>query len=149
MDKKAINYSPIATVSNNACIYPVTSTSTATSTRNDHDRDDHHGEVLGASTTVPAYSTSTCGDFLHSYLQYGRKNDTQEVKRLQHFLNNEMHANLPETGYFGGMTQGWVKKYQVKYRKDILGADDRSSGTGYVYKATLKHINTLCRCKSF
>ena len=36
-----------------------------------------------------------------------------------------------------------VKKFQVKYRNEILGVNDRSNGTGYVYKATVAKINAL------
>ena len=142
MDKKARNYSWLANHDDGHCQYATsTPPSTGTTTNHDnHDNDHGHrgGEVLGASTTVP------CADFVHGYIGYGRNNDKEDVKRLQTFLNKEMHANLPVTGYFGLMTHGWVKKFQVKYRNDILGANDHSDGTGYVYKETLKHLNKLC-----
>ena len=82
----------------------------------------------------------------------GMTNDSVSVRALQVFLNEEMNANLPLSGYFGTMTKNWVKKFQKKYEGEILKpwkdagyTGDISEGTGHVYKTTKRFINQL-RC---
>ncbi|OGZ08325.1 MAG: hypothetical protein A2762_06285 [Candidatus Lloydbacteria bacterium RIFCSPHIGHO2_01_FULL_54_11] len=109
------------------------------------------GEVLGAATEEMPLPLG-CVAYLDVYLKKGRKNDPEKVKLLQTFLNEEMGAGLPLTGFFGDMTHGWVKKFQVKHKKDILqpwidagygGVDFGNNGTGYVYKTTKRAINMM------
>jgi hypothetical protein len=112
------------------------------------------GEVLGAATEelpLPA----GCSAYLTEYLKYGKKNNADEVKKLQTFLNEEMGTNLPVTGFFGQLTRTTVKKFQVKYNADILkpwkdagykGAD-LDNGSGYVYKTTKRWINVM-KCEA-
>ena len=121
------------------------------------------GEVLGAATTSATSTGSTgslqagsaattvgCTEYLRVPLKQG-SNNIEDVKRLQLFLNEVLDAELPVTGYFGAQTTLWVKKYQVKYHKDILqpwidagytGREVRE-GSGVVYKTTLRHINMM------
>jgi hypothetical protein len=83
----------------------------------------------------------------------GKKNDTEDVARLQTFLNETMGANIPVTGFFGNMTKNWVKKFQAKYHDDIIKpwydagykGRDIENGTGYVYKTTKREVN-LMKC---
>ena len=120
------------------------------------------GQVLGASTTTfPAIigqvlgaSTSTlCTPYISSYMGLGRNNVFQDVVNLQLFLNEEMGANIPITGFFGPITNSWVSKFQLKYAAEILthwvafGLPSASTPTGYVYKTTLRWINML-KCPS-
>ena len=109
------------------------------------------GEVLGAATTTEPILSASCTEYLHSYLGYGKKNDPEEVKKLQIFLNRIMGADIPVSGYFGKLTRLGVKKFQVKYHDQILqpwidaGVDPKEleGGTGYVYKTTLRQINLI------
>ena len=111
------------------------------------------GEVLGAATTAEEFPLPAgCTAYLNAYLKKGRKNKADEVKLLQTFLNEEMGAKLPITGFFGNLTHASVKKFQVKYKKDILqpwidagygGMDFDKNGTGYVYKTTKRAINMM------
>jgi hypothetical protein len=116
------------------------------------------GEVLGASTTteeeLPLPPVCAANPYLRDYLKIGKKNDVEQVKLLQNFLNEEMGANLPVTGLFGPLTKTWVKKFQKTHSADILepwiaaGYDvgGLKDGTGYVYKTTKRFIN-LTKCK--
>lgn len=113
------------------------------------------GEVLGAATTAEEMPLPPgCTAYLNAYLKKGRKSNVpDEVKLLQTFLNEEMNAGLPITGFFGDLTHASVKKFQVKYKKDILqpwidaghggGMDFGNKGTGYVYKTTKRAINMM------
>lgn len=111
------------------------------------------GEVLGAATTDELPLPPGCSAYLNQYLKKGRStNKIEEVKLLQTFLNEEMAAGLPITGYFGNLTHSAVMKFQVKYKKEILqpwidagygGMDFGNKGTGYVYKTTKRAINMM------
>jgi hypothetical protein len=114
------------------------------------------GEVLGAATTeedVPL--PAGCSPYLHGYLKYGKKNDPEEVKKLQKFLNEQMGTNIPVTGFFGSMTRSAVKKFQKRYYNEIIqpwidaGFDsaDLREGTGFVYKTTIRWINIM-KCEA-
>jgi hypothetical protein len=92
-----------------------------------------------------------CGEYLSSFLRYGRSNDSTQVEKLQLFLNEHMQSGLPVTGFFGRLTESAVKKFQVMYYNDVLKPwksfnllpNEESGGTGYVYKTTKWKINML------
>jgi len=105
------------------------------------------GQVLGVSTTtVPSAS---CGAYLNSYIKLGARNDPEEVKKLQVFLNQELGINLPITGYYGQMTERAARQFQLKYNIAVLrpwvihGLPNDMTSTGYVYKTTRWWINNL------
>jgi hypothetical protein len=112
------------------------------------------GQVLGAATEEPALPPQ-CSIYLADYLKIGRKNSEEEVKKLQSFLNDVMGLNLPLTGFFGQATHDAVKKFQLKYHKEIIqpwidagwGGSILNNGTGYVYKTTRRWIN-LMKCQA-
>ena len=102
------------------------------------------GQVLGATTELPA----GCTAYLNEYIKLGRKNNTDEVKKLQAFLNS-LGEKLPVTGFYGALSYAAVKNFQVKAAEQILnpwisatGNVDKT-GTGYVYKTTKRWINLL------
>ncbi|MBU6501038.1 MAG: DUF11 domain-containing protein [Patescibacteria group bacterium] len=108
------------------------------------------GAVLGASTTGEVLGASTsCGYTIGSYMKYGAKNNVDDVKVLQAFLNQELGINLPITGFFGKQTREAVKQFQLKYATDILvpwvayGLPNAQTPTGYVYKTTKRWVNLL------
>ncbi len=112
------------------------------------------GEVLGAATTAPDLplpAACLAHPYLRDYLKMGKKNDPEQVKLLQSFLNDKMGANLPVNGYFGPLTRMWVKKFQKAHMAEILqpwidaGFDvaGLKDGTGYVYKTTKRFINIM------
>ncbi|MEN9341956.1 MAG: hypothetical protein RIQ54_212 [Candidatus Parcubacteria bacterium] len=99
------------------------------------------GQVLGATTK--------CGITFNGYMGLGKKNDSEQVKKLQEFLNKELGISLPVTGFFGQLTVAAVKKFQLKYASEILapwvphGLPNDKTATGYVYKTTQRWINKL------
>lgn len=112
--------------------------------------------VLGASTgpvIVPQVLGATCGIYLESYLRINYKNDIEQVKKLQSFLNENLGTSLPISGYFGTLTDAAVRQFQAKYSADILkpwvlaGQMPSETPTGYVYKTTKRWINLL-KCPS-
>ena len=79
------------------------------------------------------------------------------MKKLQQFLNSDPATQVAvtgpgspgnETGFFGPLTDAAVKKFQVKYAKDVLEPWNpfglvNHIPTGYVYKTTLRKINLV------
>lgn len=107
----------------------------------------------GYATFGPyAYGTmggTTCSAGITSYLKMGGNNNFADVVTLQKFLNIQMNAGLPVTGYFGPLTFAAVKQFQLKYAADILkpwvayGLPNETAATGFVYKTTMWKINSL------
>ncbi|OHB21896.1 MAG: hypothetical protein A2939_01345 [Parcubacteria group bacterium RIFCSPLOWO2_01_FULL_48_18] len=93
---------------------------------------------------------SICTDeYLKEYIKYGRKNNPEEVTKLQEFLNNYMGEALPLTGFYGQLTREAVNRFQVRYSDEVLvpwlpyGLQSATTPTGYVYKTTKRWINML------
>ncbi|MCA9353504.1 thrombospondin type 3 repeat-containing protein, partial [Candidatus Nomurabacteria bacterium] len=91
------------------------------------------GEVLGAS--------SSCVEYLKSYMRFGRVNSKEEVLKLQAFLNIFEGAGLKLDGVFGPNTDAAVRNLQQKYGEDILSPWGIDQSTGYVYITTKWFIN--------
>ncbi|MEK7512789.1 MAG: peptidoglycan-binding protein [Patescibacteria group bacterium] len=109
---------------------------------------DNPNYIATATTTPAVLGESTCGAYLSSYLWYGRRNNPEDVERLQTFLNDHEDANIPVTGYFGELTKAAVERFQEKYYSDILAPWDSIPGYQYaslgnVYKTTTWKINSL------
>lgn len=131
------------------------------------------GEVLGASIeTIPTPSPTiepestptptpagepevlgetTCGEIITEHLWFGGNNNSDQVKLLQQFLNEQINAELPITGYFGTLTKAAVIAFQEKHSDKILqpwidlGLLPEKKGTGNVFKTTKWWINmTAC-----
>jgi len=105
-----------------------------------------NGRVLGAEVSCVGN-----GPYLKSYIKLGKKNDPNEVKKLQEFLNKYAGENLSVTGFYGRLTLGAVNRFQVENWEEILnpwvayGLANPKAPTGYVYKTTLRAINmTVC-----
>lgn len=112
------------------------------------------GRVLGASigpsdSGSSSTATTTCDDYLKTYIKYGGKNDVDDVKKLQKFLNKELGLKIPITGRYGFTTMSALQVFQVKYADLILkpwmpfGLSDTATGTGYMYKTTRSVINMM------
>lgn len=116
------------------------------------------GQVLGASVSnaapiqgqvLGAYEEVCSDPLLKTYIRLGAGNDSEEVKRLQNFLNKYVKSDLPITGYYGPLTFAAVKQFQVQEALEVLvpwikqtGSID-SNGTGYVYKTTKRRVNMI------
>ncbi|NLE07147.1 MAG: hypothetical protein GX627_00835 [Parcubacteria group bacterium] len=102
------------------------------------------GEVLGASTD----GSLMCEPYLKTYIKAGAKNDPEEVKKLQIFLNQFFEVNNPVTGFYGPITQDMVNKFQTHQEAAVLtpwsiAGLPTNGPTGYVYKTTQRWINIL------
>lgn len=115
------------------------------------------GQVLGASIGPgeegggEVLGEATCNEpLLTQYLGPGKPtNDPAQVVLLQNFLNGEVGAVLPTTGYYGPLTTAAVNTFQLKYWQEILapwvpfGLPTDHTTTGFVGKLTLWKVNSL------
>jgi len=77
------------------------------------------------------------------HIRYGANNNSEQVKSLQLFLNENLDIKLSANGIYDKPTFDAVKTFQMKYRDDILKPWGISESTGYVYKTTRRMINNL------
>lgn len=70
-------------------------------------------------------------------------NDETEVSALENFLNETQWETLEINGRFNQQDFEAVKRFQLKYREDILDPWQIESPTGYVYTTTIKKINDI------
>jgi len=112
---------------------------------------EHHApEDTVVSTSIPVIEpvTTNCPVFT----QYFKKGDNNpEVKLIQAFLSKELGIILPVSGMYGPQTEQAVRKFQMKYSKDILEPWDPPypvKSTGFWYKTTSMKANQLERCSS-
>ncbi len=114
------------------------------------------GQVLGTSTAATSTDDlpAGCSAYLGGYLRMGGKNNVEDVKKLQLFLNTHTDAGLPVSGVFGKMTFEAVKKFQLANWEKVLkpwvslGLSTDHTATGYVYKTT-KHAINLLSCSTY
>jgi len=104
----------------------------------------------GLATSTPKVSDPkiniskyVCEPLLTKNMRQGRGNDPLDVVKLQNFLNGEVDAGLPTTGYFGPLTTAAVKKFQAKYADEVLAPWNLTQPTGLVYSTTRAKINEL------
>ncbi len=152
-DPNALNYNRLANKNDGQCVYPHSATPAPEEVVTGGASE---GEVLGAATVAEDLPLpASCGEYLRDHLRYGRANDPEQVKLLQEFLNEQVNAGLPVTGFFGKLTHEWVKKFQVAHRAETIepwitaGHSPRTldQGTGYVFKTTKRAINMI-KCSS-
>lgn len=97
------------------------------------------GQVLGAFT-----ANASCGPLLKTYMRMGGNNDREEVRKLQTFLNDQLHMTIPVTGFFGSQTNAGVIAFQNAHASSVLVPwGENEKATGYVYKTTRWQINDL------
>ncbi len=106
------------------------------------------GQVLGAEIGPGDESGGSCTPYLTSFIKFGANNDSEQVKKLQTFLNGYENANLTVNGVYDQATFDAVEKFQSAESLYVLkpwidaGFPD-TVATGYVYKTTLWRINSL------
>lgn len=97
------------------------------------------GSVLGVSASNPVQEVSSsdgsCAAYLDSFLARGLRNNPSEVQKLQVFLNSQVNAGLPTTGYYGPLTTASVRAFQSRQGIRPLSGD--------VYTLTRGAINTV------
>jgi peptidoglycan hydrolase-like protein with peptidoglycan-binding domain len=114
----------------------------------------NNGACVNPNTVLPQTQPidiqNQCGPYLLKYIKLGAKNDSSEVRKLQTFLNNYEGEELTVDGKYKKTDYDAVKRFQVKYSKDVLTPWGLIKPTGYVYKTTITKINQIiCPGESF
>ena len=84
-----------------------------------------------------------CTPYLTKDIRPGGANDKQEVIKLEKFLNTYEGEKLIAGGVYDGTDQAAVKRFQEKYRKDILDPAGVRNPNGLVLAGTRAKINAL------
>jgi len=84
-----------------------------------------------------------CGEYLHEFIREGRNNNPEEVRKLEIFLNKAEKEHLTVDGVYGVDDIKAVKRFQEKYRKEILTPWGMQRPSGHVFKTTRAQINKL------
>ncbi len=84
-----------------------------------------------------------CEDILTQAISLWGANDEEQVKNLENFLNRTQWESLDVDGRYSQDDFDAVKRFQEKYRQDILDPWDITSPTGYVYTTTIKKVNEV------
>lgn len=81
-----------------------------------------------------------------SNVRLGVKNNTEQVKLWQAFLNKELKLNIPLTGFYGPMTYAATKQFQLAHKNEILTPNGLMNPTGYIATSTRAVANKLLGC---
>lgn len=98
--------------------------------------------LLDTSTTNTSYQPEVCAPYITSYIKLGAANNTEDVKKLQTFLNTYEGEQLVVDGSYKQADFEAVKRFQKKHF-DVLSFWNLQQPTGYVYVATQKAINRI------
>lgn len=88
-------------------------------------------------------TTVTCPGYINSYIRYGYNNRSADVEKLERFLNQYEDEDLDIDGWYSRDDEQAVKRFQLKYRSEIMDPWGMTSPSGYVYARTLNQINSL------
>ncbi len=92
---------------------------------------------------VPVAVAAECEARLNKHIKRGAANDAGEVRKLEQFLNNFQGEKLAVDGVYDDVDELAVKRFQEKYRAEVLTPWDLAEPTGFVYKTTRQQINKL------
>lgn len=88
-------------------------------------------------------SQSICSPYIKSYIRINGNNNSDDVRKLETFLNDKQDETLPIDGIYSMEDMEAVKRFQKKYQSEVLSVWGLSEPTGYVYRTTLIKINSF------
>ncbi len=89
-----------------------------------------------------SYKPEVCMPYLTSFVRFGYSNNSDDVKKLQVFLNTYERENLEVNGIYDQDDIDAVRRFQEKH-SDTLSFWNITTPTGYVYITTQKAINKI------
>jgi hypothetical protein len=101
------------------------------------------GPTLTTTTTSGDGSYHICEPYLKEFIKLGDDNNPQEVNKLIDFLNEMQGENLVRDGSYDQDDFEAVKRFQDKYKTEVLDIWGLNQATGYVYKTTRLKINSF------
>jgi len=104
--------------------------------------------IGGGEPNVPReFSNYVCKRYLREYILPGQKNNREEVKKLQEFLNEYESEKLVVDGEYKQVDIEAVKRFQAKYLDQIMLPWGVQEPTGRVYRTTTAKINLMSCAK--
>jgi len=97
----------------------------------------------GEPNVPPEFSNYVCKRYLREYITFGGKNNPEEVKKLQQFLNEYEGEKLAVDGTYDTDDLEAVKRFQAKYLDQIMAPWGVYEPTGKVFRTTTAKINLL------
>ena len=101
------------------------------------------GNELAALLSQTQVSLKACSQYLFEFIRFGAENNSEEVLKLQRFLNDFEGESLELTGVYDDATFTAIVAFQNKYQGDVLSPWGLDNDTGYVYLTTRRKINEL------
>lgn len=95
--------------------------------------------ILGLSTTA----SSSCDAYLTSFIARDTQAPTDQIHRLQRFINDFTPYTIPINEAFDTNTENAVREFQREHASEILEPWGLSEPTGNVYLTTKKKINDM------
>ena len=95
------------------------------------------------SAVLGQVTGTQCEQYLLEFIKFGDNNNSDEVRKLQEFLNDFEGATLDVNGVYDEATFAAVVVFQNKYNRDVLSPWGLQTDTGYVYLTTRKKINEI------
>lgn len=135
-DPKALNYNTLQT-----CFYSVGDGSDLIGGINPNGGSEYEPNV------PVEFRKYVCKRYLREYIYPDLKNNPDEVKKLQSFLIENEQEDLKETGIYDDKTIEAVKRFQNKYKDQILAPWGFKEPTGIVGRTTVIKINLLSCAK--
>ncbi len=87
---------------------------------------------------------AVCTDYLTGYLKRGRAaNKAADAKKVEEFLNEYQGENLAVDSTYGEKDIEAIKRFQAKYKKEVLDPHGLPAPTGHVLNTTRAQINKL------
>jgi len=105
--------------------------------------EDRPTQTITRTETRTEELTIRCDSYLNSYIRLGYNNNASEVRKLESFLNTYEGEDLTVDGSFTQADESAVKRFQEKYRAQVMDPWGMTSPSGYVFKTTRDHINAL------
>lgn len=93
--------------------------------------------------TVTRESIIECDAYLQTFIRRGFNNSSNDVNRLEQYLNTYEDEELLVNGVFEASDEEAVRRFQEKYREQVLTPWGLTEPTGYVFRTTRDHINRL------
>ncbi len=105
-------------------------------------------EYVPLAVATASSSNGTLGNVLScplltNYIIPGRVNNSNDISKLQIFLNVNDQANLTVNGILNTATENAIKVFQAKYLSQVMGPWGLNVPSGEVYITTLKEINSI------
>ena len=143
-DPEASNYKSFGKSDSRLCEYDEESGETDVEEDSEQQESTDLRKLLGgAESNVPAeFQGEVCTRYMRGYVfPNSEKNDIEEVKKLQVFLNEAYNENLAVDGTYDADDIEAVKRYQLTHQEQILWPWNLTTPTANVYRTTVTKLN--------